>query len=62
MKTYYNQSHPIITASNVLTARQVRGRPAASFSTGSTIPSWTASSRFGSEMMAYGNGPWGKLL
>ena len=41
--------------SKFLTALQVIGRPALSFSSGSTIPNCIASSRFGSEMIGYGN-------
>ena len=37
----------------MFTARQVSGRPALSFSSGSSIPSWTASFRSGSAMIGY---------
>lgn len=39
----------------ILTARHVSGRPALSFSAGSTMPSFTAKSRLLSEMMGYGS-------
>ena len=39
------------------TARHAMGAPAASFSSGSSIPSWVASCRSESSMIGYGNSP-----
>ena len=52
----------VYTCGDVLTALQVSGSPALSLSSGSTIPSSTASSRLGSEMIGYGHLPAGIAL
>ena len=54
IESFIFRSFPIMN-----TARHVRGIPSASFSSGSSIPSKVAISRFSSAMMGYGNGPSG---
>lgn len=50
-----NRYRSMTGGEQILTHRAVSAIPALSFSSGSSIPNWTASSRLGSAMIGYGH-------